>query len=59
MAIKRDGAAPDKFRERICPVLRLYGRQTADLVIYEASAPNAICNGGGAIVLHWTAGIDR
>ena len=59
MAIQKDGAALDKLRERIRQVLRPPGREKVDLVIYEANAPNAICNGGGAIVLHRTTGIDR
>jgi len=59
MAIKKDGSALDKLRERILPVLHLQGRETADLVIYEAGAPDASCNAGGAIVLHRAPGIDR
>jgi hypothetical protein len=47
MALKKDGAATGKLRERIRPALRLQGRETVDPVIYEASAPNAICVCGG------------
>ncbi len=49
LRVQTDKNALERLRWRLLPVLQLYGRESIDLVIFQAPAPNAICIGGTAL----------
>lgn len=38
-----------KVRERIRPVLKLYGRENIDIIVFDSPAPDAVCVSGTAL----------
>jgi Zn-dependent protease with chaperone function len=44
-----DKSLSQVVRDRVRPVLKLYGRESIDIVIFDSPAPNAICVGGTAL----------
>lgn len=49
LKISTDKEEVRKARARVSPVLKLYGRESIEIIIFESPAPNAICIGGTAI----------